>query len=212
MPLVRKHAPVRTDAEAGDRSPVPHAGAADLRVRLVEGTPEERYAAARLLAAMPEGADILGQALALEPDARVREAIFAGLARSSDAGAVDVLLRQLHSDDAGLRGGALDALRAMPGRLRPYLEALLSDGDSDVRLLACDLLREQPDDVAAALLPPLLDAETHANVCAAAVDVLAEVGDARSLPALQRCAARFPREAFLQFAIRVAVGRIGGPP
>jgi len=46
------------------------------------------------------------------------------------------------------------------------------------------------------------------NVCAGAVDVLAEAGDASALPALGRCAARFPGEIFLGFAIRVATQRL----
>ncbi|MFZ3326051.1 MAG: hypothetical protein WA231_09235 [Methylocella sp.] len=47
-----------------------------------------------------------------------------------------------------------------------------------------------------------------ANVCAAAVDVLAEIGDVQALPTLWRCAARFPNDPFLAFAIKVAADRL----
>jgi HEAT repeat protein len=203
MPLIRKDAPGspgvgRADAQAGDP-----------RIRLVEGNVDERYAAARQLASMPDGVEALGAALALERDARVREAIFTGLARADNARSVAIMLPHLRSNDAGIRTGALDALRMMPAALRPHFDALLHDGDADIRLFACDLLREQPGDDVAALLSRVLDVETHVNVCAAAVDVLAETGNRQSVPALERCSRRFPDESFLQFAIKVAVARIG---
>ena len=42
----------------------------------------------------------------------------------------------------------------------------------------------------------LLDSEQEANVCAAAVDVLAEIGGPAALPALPRCAERFATTHF----------------
>ena len=47
------------------------------------------------------------------------------------------------------------------------------------------------------------------NVCAAAVDVLAEIGAPDTLPSLVRCAARFADRPFLGFAVKVASERIG---
>jgi HEAT repeat protein len=89
------------------------------------------------------------------------------------------------------------------------MEQLLSDADPDIRLLVCEIARRLPQDQATALLCRLLERESTANVCAAAVDVLAETGDAAALPALARCAARFQDNAFLVFAIKVATTRIG---
>ncbi len=114
----------------------------------------------------------------------------------------------LRSDDAEVRTGALDALRAMPQAARPELPALLEDHDPDVRLLACEIVRALPGPDALRLLGALLERESDANVCAAAVDVVAEIGDATILPTLARCAERFSGEPFLVFAVKVASDRI----
>ena len=54
--------------------------------------------------------------------------------------------------------------------------AALADGDPDVRILATELARNMPAADATHLLCGLLEHEQHPNVCAAAVEVLAEVG------------------------------------
>ena len=93
-------------------------------------------------------------------------------------------------------------------RRAPFMAALLRDGDSDVRILAVELLRGMPAAEATRLLCALLERERHPNVCAAAVDVLAEVGTREALPALQACARRFAETPFLPFAISIAIARI----
>jgi HEAT repeat protein len=85
---------------------------------------------------------------------------------------------------------------------------LLQDGDADVRLLACELVRDLPGNDAEVLLCDLLDAESQPNVCSAAIEVLAEVGTARALPVLARCEERFRATPFLAFSIKVATDRI----
>jgi hypothetical protein len=47
------------------------------------------------------------------------------------------------------------------------------------------------------------------NVVGAALEVLAEVGTVDSLPALRAAARRFPDDAFVGFAVDLAVERIG---
>ena len=54
----------------------------------------------------------------------------------------------------------------------------------------------------------LLEHEQHPNVCAAAIDVLAEVGTRDAVPALQACAERFAGMPFLPFAVSIAIARI----
>jgi hypothetical protein len=83
-----------------------------------------------------------------------------------------------------------------------------------VRLLACDLARGLPVGAAVELLAPLLARETEANVCSAAIEVLAEIAGPEVLPALEDCAQRFPGDPFLPFAARIAAQRIGArqPP
>jgi hypothetical protein len=58
------------------------------------------------------------------------------------------------------------------------------------------------------LLCDILEHEPHPNVCASAVDALAEVGTRDALPALEHCSRRFADTPFLPFAISIAVTRI----
>jgi HEAT repeat protein len=77
-----------------------------------------------------------------------------------------------------------------------------------VRLLATELARNMPAAVATRILCSLLQHEQHPNVCAAAVDVLAEVGTRDAVPVLQACAERFAATPFLPFAVSIAIARI----
>jgi FOG: HEAT repeat len=70
------------------------------------------------------------------------------------------------------------------------------DGDSDVRLLATELARNMPAENATQLLCRLLEHEQHPNVCAAAIDVLAEVGTRDAVPALQPVPSDLPERRF----------------
>jgi HEAT repeat protein len=86
--------------------------------------------------------------------------------------------------------------------------ALLRDNDTDVRILAIELVRGMPPADATRLLCNVLEQEGHPNVCASAVDALAELGTPEALPALRTCAQRFAETPFLPFAISVAIARI----
>ena len=198
MPLVRK----------GGGGPLPGAGVPGAEAQLHGATPDERWIAARALAGQAQAVGELSAALSIEPDARVREAILTGLARIGTPESAEAILPLIRSDDADLRTGALDALRVMPRALEAHLAGLLGDPDADVRLLACDLARDLPPAVATRLLSELLDHEYEANVCAAAVDVLAECGGPEALPALSACASRFADVPFLVFSLRLAGERI----
>jgi len=200
MPLIRK----------GDAKPAASAQGepGDVLSFLANGTDDQRWAAARAAGDAPGGVQALGQALLAEANPRVREAIFTSLVRLRSAEAVAVILPHLRSDDAHVRTGALDALRAMADIVTSRLPALLSDPDADVRLLACEILRDLPSADATALLCELLEREDQVNVCAAAVEVLTEIGGTEALPVLSACAARFPNEPFLIFSIKAASARI----
>lgn len=197
MPLIRK-TPDNAAAPAGN----------NLESRLTSPSADIRWGAARDAADRPENVHLLSQALAREADIRVREAIFTSLAKIGSPESIAGLLLALHSDEANLRTGAMDALRLVPAQIEEHLPQLLTDADSDVRLLACDLAREVSAATAQNLLCALVDKEPHANVCAAAVEVLAEVGDMQALPSLARCAARFRGDRFLSFAIEAASQRL----
>ena len=58
------------------------------------------------------------------------------------------------------------------------------------------------------LLSDVLAHEPHPDVCASAIDALAEVGTREALPALEDCARRFAATPFLPFAVSIAVARI----
>jgi HEAT repeat protein len=155
---------------------------------------------------------MLAEALRVEQVSRVREAIFTSLARIGGERSAAAVLPLLRSDDANLRTGALDALRIMISTTRELLPALLDDTDVDVRILSCELARQLPADEATPLLCGRLQRDPDVNVCAAAVDALAEAGNRNALPALNACAQRFRDSPFLVFAIQVTVDRIGTLP
>jgi HEAT repeat protein len=175
---------------------------------LGEGTADQRWTAVRAAAQSPDGLRLLADALPREGDPRVREAIFTGLARMATPESAGVVVPYIRSDDAGLRTGAIDALNAMPEACRPHLPALLGDQDADVRLLSCELVRRLPDEEATRLLCDLLEHETEKNVCAAVVEVLAEIGRPEALPSLARCASRFAGDPFVTFSVKVVTERI----
>ena len=156
-----------------------------------------------------EAADELGVALGTAKDLRAREDLLARLLSLGDASAAAALARHLRSEDAGLRNACIEALQALPAAASSLLPDLLSDPDTDVRLLATEIVRAQPTEAANRLLASLLERETHPNVCGAAVEVLAEVGTSDAIPALQAARTRFAREAFLPLAIDTVLARLG---
>jgi HEAT repeat protein len=199
MPLIRK-----PDGGAESRSPA----AAAVLAALENGTEDERWSAARAAAELPDSVAALGRALARETTPRVREAIFTALARIATPSCVEVALPYLRSDDSQARRGAFDALAAMREVAWPQVVALSRDPDRYVRILACDLMRNMPSERAVPLYCDLLEVELEPNVCAAAVDALAEIGGTAALPALERCAERFRATPFLAFSIAIATDRI----
>jgi HEAT repeat protein len=200
MPLIRNH-PDKAISGASRQAPP----------SLASALPEERWTAARA-ACDPSAVPSLGEALVRERDLRVREAIFTALVRIATPESAGVLLPYLRVDDANIRTGALDALRAMPQAVRPHLLVLLADADADVRLLACDLVRDAGGADGPRWLCAMIETEPQANVCAAAVEVLGEIADAAASPSLSRCAERFPDDPFLAFAIKVVADRLRAAP
>ena len=171
---------------------------------------ERRWAAARALGGRAEAVPALASALEAEPSLLVREAIMTALMRVGDAASVKVLLPYLRAQDAGQRAAAIEALQSLPNAIEPFIDALLSDPDSDVRILATELVRNMRAANATRLLCSLLASEQHANVCAAAIDVLAEVGTRDAVPVLEMCGRRFAATPFLPFAVSAAIAQISG--
>jgi HEAT repeat protein len=90
----------------------------------------------------------------------------------------------------------------------PFMASLFGDADTDVRILATELARNMPAEDATRVLCGLLEHEQHPNVCAAAIDVLAEVGTRDAIPFLQACAKRFSCTPFVPYAASIVIARI----
>jgi HEAT repeat protein len=200
MPLIRGS----KSPASGDEGSEPHQAALD------SPDAESRWKAARALSGRADAVPALAAALGRETVPRVREAIMTALTRIGNAASVEAILPYLRSQDAGLRAAAIEALQGLPEAIVPFMPPLLNDSDSDVRLLATELARNMEASEATRLLCDLIEREQHPNVCAAAIDVLTEVGTPAALPALEKCAARFASTPFMPFAISVAIARISG--
>jgi HEAT repeat protein len=168
-----------------------------------------RRRAARALAADPGAANALAECLATETDPGVRNALFGSLTAIGGPRAASLVGPYVRSEDAALRGGAIDALKRLHEAAVSTVDALLNDPDPDLRLLAIEVTRVWPSERAAPRLQRIFEQDPHVNVCAAAVDVAAEAGAPELLPALTALRKRFADETFLLFAVDVACARIG---
>ena len=141
----------------------------------------------------------------------MREALFISLASIGDDAAAGALLPLLRSDEAALRNGAIESLAGMPAAVTPRVAALLADEDPDVRLFTVNLLGELRH---AQVLPWLLNVLQHdseLNVVAAAIEVMAEIGQPEHVAALRAARQRFAHDAFIGFAADTAIERIETP-
>ncbi len=202
MPLVRKAISLEPPQRPSPERPgdIPLHGSAD-----------ERWAAARSLtgqAAEPA----LVRALSVETDPQIREAILTNLVSIGTVSARRAVCDQLRSENADARSAALDALKAARDATLPHVSELLVDADPDVRLLACEVVRGFSMPKAQSLLTALLERDDQINVCAAAIEVLSEIGTISALPSLDACRHRFAHDPFLRFSIDAAVRLIGGRP
>ena len=201
MPLVRPAAAV------------PDATEETLQLRrdqLAGNDVDERRRAARALSGDPAAASVLAARLECEPDSRVRDALFGSLVDIGGTQVAELVAPFIRSDDAGLRGGAVEALKRLENQAVSVLDGLMRDPDTDVRILAIEVTRAWPSELANSRLLRVLEHEPHVNVCAAAVDVATEVGTKDLLVALDGVRVRFASEPFLIFAVDIACERICG--
>lgn len=184
-----------------------------LIAQLTDADASVRRWAARDLAAHPQAADILCTRLSDEPDASVRAVIFSSVALMGTGvgGSVVVqsLLPLLRSEDPAMRNGAIEVLASLPDAVAPHIETLLSDADGDVRIFTVNLLGDLKHPKVPQWLGQVLVNEASVNVVGAALEVLAEVGTPASMPALHAAAKRFADDAYIGFAVNLAIERIG---
>jgi HEAT repeat protein len=159
---------------------------------------------------MPDAVAAICVHLANERSLSVRSIILTGLIVHKSPGVVRGLLPLLGSEDANLRNGAIEALQQMPDDVAPHVEAMLGDPDSDVRIFAVDVLSALAHPMVPEWLRRVVTLDPHVNVCAAALDALAEAGQPEVIPALEELANRFADVAFIRFAVDAAIRRIRG--
>jgi len=170
----------------------------------------ERRDAVRGMATLPDSMVLLYEHLTGETNNSVRSLIFVELINHKSFAVAGDLLCLLASEDANLRAGAIEALQEMPNELAPHVEGMLVDPDSDVRIGVVAILAALRHPKVPIWLQEVIERDPHVNVCAAAIDALAEVGEPQSLPALAALAERFRDIAFVQFAVEAASRRILG--
>tara|TARA_Y100001001_G_scaffold45949_1_gene41132 strand:- start:23272 stop:23952 length:681 start_codon:yes stop_codon:yes gene_type:complete len=215
MALVRKSGqqqPSLENASAGhegDSEAVSPKPFQSLVEELSHGDPETRRWAAMDLA-RHDAADILGNAFPWETDASVREAMITSLASLANDTAAGHLASGLRSESASVRNECIDALRSMPKQCESVIPVLMLDPDSDLRILAVNILETLQHPSVEPWLIEILEHDPEVNVCGAALDVLTEVGTVQSLPAIDAVVERFFDEPFIEFGASLARDRIRG--
>jgi len=204
MALIRK---VAEDAPrvALSASPRDYAG---LVQELDAPRADVRRWAAKDLGDHPQAVPDLCGRLASEGDGAVRDGILSSLVRIGGTAVIDGVVPLLRSEDAGLRNGVIEVLKALPDDTAERIAALLRDPDPDVRIFAINVLESLRHPGVEAWLIEVLEGDDHENVCTTAIDLLAEVGTPVSVPVLQAVRHRFDSE-FVRFACALALTRIG---
>jgi len=206
MPFIknRKNEPVEIDERKQTRN------CDDLLKQLSDPSPTARRWAARDLINCPDDAMAMVERLKVEPDNSVREVILTTLTCLGDQAAVNGLVECLRSEDASLRNETIEAMKQLPDEVAPIMQGLLSDRDSDVRIFAVNILESLRHPDVERWLIDVIEQDQHVNVCATALDLLAEVAtQAAELP-LTRLKARFKDEPYIQFAADIALKGILG--
>ena len=178
-----------------------------LQQQLDDSNPAVRRWAARDLLSYPQASASLLARLQVEQDRSVREIIFTTLTRLGDAIAVTGMVECLRSDDAQMRNEAIEAMKELPAAVAPIMNTLLNDADSDVRIMAVNVLESLCHPQVEQWLIDVIENDPFVNVCGTAVDLLGEVGSAAAHGALQRLKQRFAAEPYIQFAADLALKR-----
>ena len=204
MALIKNDVPPHGAQEAR-LQPRDYAG---LLQQLQDPEPAARRWAARDLLAFPQATVALVARLQCEDERSVREVILTTLTRLGDDIAVAGMVDWLRSEDVQMRNEAIAAMKELPEEVAPIMGALLNDADSDVRIMAVNILESLCHPKVEQWLLEVIDKDMVVNVCGTAVDLLGEVGTARAQEALEHLKLRFATEPYIQFAANIALKRI----
>lgn len=164
--------------------------------------------AVRDLMQMPQSSSVLVARLNREENTSVRAAILNALAHLGDSVAIAGLVQCLRSENAALRNEAIEVLKDIPDKVVPIIDNLLNDTDSDVRIFAVNILESLRHENVEKWLINVIEKDPHLNVCAAAVDLLAEVGTEFAVTSLKHLKVRFEDEPYICFSVDLALKRI----
>jgi HEAT repeat protein len=179
-----------------------------LTAQLADADPAVRRWAARDLLTYPQATEALVDRLRCEDDISVREVILTSLTRLGGTVAVAGLVQCLRSEDAQVRNEAIEAMKGLPTEVALIMDGLLRDPDSDVRIMAVNVLESLQHPKVETWLIEVIERDPVINVCGTAVDLLGEVGSPLAQDALERLQHKFPDEPYIQFATRLALKRI----
>lgn len=182
----------------------------DLMARLHDANPITRRYAARDLAEYPEAAPALIAHLKMEAEISVREVILTSLIRLKTSTAVENLVDCLRSEDVALRNEIIEFMKQFPEDVARIIPGLLSDANADVRICAVNVLGSLGHCDVEKWLGEVITNDPHVNVCATAVDILAELGVESLRKPLTQLKQRFPQEPYIFFVVDLALDRIRG--
>lgn len=168
-----------------------------------------RRQAVRELVNLEDASAVLTEHLRRELEPSVQSAILIALTELGDEKALAGLIECLASEDVQLRNAAIAALKQLPMQVATVIEQLLQNPDADIRIFAVNVLESLRHPLVVNWLIQVIENDSHLNVCATAVDLLGEVGEDKAVPALKRLQQRFAQEPYIQFAVSLALKRIG---
>jgi hypothetical protein len=99
-------------------------------------------------------------------------------------------------------------MQGMPNEVSTYIEDLLHDHDSDVRIFAIDILQTLTHPDSPKWLIDVIARDQHVNVVATAIDRITEIGTPDMLAVIKSVAQRFPEEPYIEFLVNLAIKRL----
>lgn len=181
-----------------------------LKRQLDASDPSVRRWAVKDIAIYDGASYVLVERLKQETCKDVREAIFSALIRIGDEVAIRGLVECLRSEDTSLRNEAVEALKLLIEKAAPVVRNLLREKDPDVRIFAINIFESLKHPDVEDWLIELIERDPDVNVCATAVDLLAEIGTERCTEPMERLLERFSTEPYIRFVVERAIRRIRG--